>query len=122
MSTNSKQKSTSKNRGTFLTFLLVIMALHGIVAGFFYYSARLDDSIVSRPWLVGLMAIHSFANVIAAVGIWKWKMWAWQLYIASTILALAVGLLTMGVWSAFYMILPLAIVGWALRTKWNQFT
>jgi hypothetical protein len=122
MSTKSKQKSGAKQRGTFLTILLVIMALHGIVAGFFYYSARMDDSIITRPWLVTLMAIHSFANVIAAVGIWKWKMWAWQLYIASTILALVVGLLTMGVWSAFYMVLPLAIVGWALRTKWNLFT
>lgn len=122
MSTKSKQKSPTKTRGTFLTILLVIMALHEIVAGFFYYAARMDDSIVSRPWLVGLMAIHSFANVIAAVGIWKWKMWAWQLYIASAVLALVVGLLTMGVWSAFYMILPLAIVGWALRTKWDNFT
>jgi hypothetical protein len=122
MATKSKQKSSSKERGTFLTILLIIMALHGIAAGFFFYGARMDDSIINRPWLVTLMAIHSFANVIAAVGIWKWKMWAWQLYIASSILALAVGLLTMGVMSAFYMILPLAIIGWALRTKWDNFS
>ena len=68
------------------------------------------------------MVIHSFANVVAAVGIWNWKMWAWKLYIGSTLLALVVGLLAMGVWSAFYMVLPLAIVGWALRNKWDQFT
>jgi hypothetical protein len=60
--------------------------------------------------------------VIAAVGIWNWKMWAWQLYIASTLLALVVGLLSLGIMSAFYMVLPLAIVGWALRTKWDHFS
>ena len=122
MSTKSKQKSPTKTRGTFLTILLVIMALHGIVATFAFYSLRMDNSMISRTWLVTLMVIHSFANVIAAVGIWKWKMWAWQLYLASTILGLAVGLLTMGMLSAFYAVLPLAIIGWALRTKWDNFT
>jgi len=122
MSTKSKQKSPTKTRGTFLTILLVIMALHGIVATFVFYSLRMDNSMISRTWLVTLMLIHSFANVIAAVGIWKWKMWAWQLYIASTILGLAVGLLTMGMLSAFYAVLPLASVGWALRTRWDNFT
>ena len=121
-SKSKKKKNKPKDRGTLLTILLVVIALHGILAGFFYYFARMDDSIITRPWLVGLMAIHSFANVIAAVGIWKWKMWAWQLYIASAVLALVVGLLTMGIWSAFYMVLPLAIVGWALRTKWDYFS
>ena len=122
MSTKSKKKSTPKHRGTFLTILLVIIGLHGIVAGIFYYYARLDDSIVTRPWLLMLMAIHFFANVISAVGIWKWKMWGWQLYVASTVLALVVGLLAIGIWSVFYMILPLAIVGWVLRTKWDNFS
>ena len=121
MSTKSKKKATPKHRGTFLTILLVIMALHGIVAGFLY-SSGMDDSSISRPWLVMLMVIHSFANVIAAIGIWKWKMWGWRLYIASTVLALVVGLLGVGFWSVFYMVLPLIIVGWALRTKWNYFS
>ena len=122
MSTKSKQNSKSKNRGALLTILLVIMALHGLAATYLFYSLRIDESMISRPWLLTLMAIHSFANVIAAVGIWKWKMWAWNLYIASTILSLAVGLVSIGMWSVFYMVLPLAIVGWALRTKWNQFS
>ena len=122
MSTKSKQNSKSKNRGALLTILLVIMALHGLAATYLFYSLRIDESMISRPWLLTLMAIHSLANVIAAVGSWKWKMWAWNLYIASTILSLAVGLVSIGMWSVFYMVLPLAIVGWALRTKWNQFS
>ena len=122
MSKKSEPKSHTKTRGTILIILLVIMALHGIVAAFAYHSMRTPDAMISRPWLITLMVIHSLANVIAAVGIWNWKMWAWQLYIASTVLALVVGLLTMGMLSVFYMILPLAIVGWALRTKWDNFT
>ena len=120
MSTKLKQKS--KKRGTALTIVLVIMALHGLFATALFYSLRMDDSLITRPWLVTLMLIHSLANVVAAVGIWNWKMWAWQLYIASTILSLAVGLVTVGIWSAFYVVLPLAIVGWILRTKWDNFT
>lgn len=123
MSKRKRNKPVKKTRGTVLTVLVVIMALHGIVAGVFYYTANTgNDPMITRPWLLTLMVIHSFANVIAAVGIWKWKMWGWQLYIASTVLALVVGLLAVGIWSAFYMVLPLAIGGWALRTKWSYFT
>lgn len=110
------------NRGPWLSFLLVIVALQGLFATYLYYTLRMDESTISRPWLLSLMAIHSFANVIAAVGIWKWKMWGWHLYLVSTALSLGVGLVAIGVWTTFYMILPLAIVGWALRTKWKHFT
>ena len=98
------------------------MALHGIVAAFAFHSMSTPDAMISRPWLITLMVIHSILNVIAAVGIWKWKMWAWKLYMVSTVIGLAVGLLTMGMLSAFYAVLPMAIVGWALRTKWDNFT
>jgi lysylphosphatidylglycerol synthetase-like protein (DUF2156 family) len=108
-------------RGTVLTVLLVIMALHGIFATVLYYSISVNETYINRPWLLILMVIHSLANVIAAAGIWRWKKWGWQLYIVSTVLSLVVGLLTVGAWSAFYMVLPLAIVGWALRTKWDKF-
>lgn len=109
-------------RGTILTVLLVIMVIHGIFATILYYNLRVDETYITRPWLLTLMVVHSLANVIAALGIWKWKMWGWQLYIASTVLSLVVGLLTVGMWSVFYMVLPLAIVGWALRTKWKNFS
>jgi hypothetical protein len=120
----SKYQSRRKKveRGTVLTILLVIMALHGIFATVLYYSLRVNETYITRPWLLTLMVIHSLANVIAAAGIWQWKKWGWQLYIASTVLSLVVGLLTVGMWSAFYVVLPLAIVGWALRTKWDNFS
>jgi membrane protein YdbS with pleckstrin-like domain len=76
---------------------------------------------MSRPWLIGLMSLHFLLNVVAAVGIWFWKKWAMYVYAASTILAVVVGLLSIGIWSVFYMVLPFVILGWLLRTKWDYF-
>lgn len=115
-------KPKPKVRGTILTILLVVMALHGIVAGYFFYTYRMSTAYLDRPWILSLMAIHSLANVVAAVGIWNWKKWALYVYAASTVLALVVGLISVGIWSVFYMILPFVIVGWVLRDKWANFT
>ena len=115
-------KQKPKVRGTVLTILLVIMALHGLIAGYFYYFNSKDTASLDRPWILSLMAIHFFANVVAVVGIWYWKKWGLYVYAASTVLALVVGLLSVGIWSVFYMVLPLAILGWVLRTKWDYFT
>jgi hypothetical protein len=115
-------KQKPKVRGTVLTILLVIIGLHGLIAGYFYYAYRMNTASLDRPWILALMAIHFFANVVAAVGIWYWKKWALYVYAASTVLALVVGLISVGIWSVFYMVLPLAILGWVLRTKWDYFT
>jgi len=114
--------SKPKIHGTVLTILLVIMGLHGILGGIIYYALRMDTASISKPWLLGLMSLHFLMNVVAVVGIWFWKKWGLYVYAASTILALVVGLVSIGIWSVFYMILPLAILGWVLRTKWSYFT
>ncbi len=68
-----------------------------------------------------MMVVHFLANIAAAVGIWYWKKWGLYVYAASTILALVAGLISVGIWSLFYMVLPLAIIGWVLRSKWSYF-
>jgi cell division protein FtsW (lipid II flippase) len=119
------QKAPVKKRGTLLTIALVVMILHGLAAAIFYAVARQDaiqTNYMDRPWLIGLMSLHFLLNVVAAVGIWFWKKWSLYVYAVSTILAVVVGLLSIGIWSLFYMVLPLVIVGWLLRTKWSYFT
>jgi hypothetical protein len=116
------QKAPRKTRGTLLTIALVVIVLHGLIAALFYTTARLDTTYLDRPWALGLMALHFLLNVVAAVGIWYWQKWAMYVYAGSAILALVVGLLTVGIWSVFYMVLPLAILGWLLRTKWSYFS
>jgi len=96
------------------------MGIHGIIAGYMYYIWSTAPT-VQRPWIIGMMAVHFLANIVAAVGIFYWKKWALYVYAASTIIALVAGLLSVGIWSVFYMILPFVIVGWLLRTKWGYF-
>ena len=113
-------KPVHKERGFWLTFVLVIMALHGIVATLFYTSAKAGAAPNARTWILTLMIIHCVLDVIAVVGIWYWKKWALYVYAFSTVLSVIAGLLTgFGMYSVFYMIMPLVIIGWLLRTKWN---
>ena len=125
-STKNKQKKTQhaphKTRGPWLTIALVVMVLHGLAAAIFYAVARLDTTYMDKTWAISLMALHFLANVLAAVGIWYWQKWGLYVYAGSTILALFVGLMTVGIWSVFYMVLPLVILGWLLRTKWSYFS
>ncbi len=120
-SASSKGKQIQhKERGTWLTIALIIIILHGILGAIFYYAVRTDPNI-DRIWLVGLMILHWVLNVVAAIGIWSWKKWGLYLYIASTILAVTIGLLAIGMWSVFYFVLPLAILGYILRSKYEYF-
>jgi hypothetical protein len=113
-----EKKKPKKVRGFWLTAALVVMAIHGIFATYLYYT-QAHNPTIQLPWLLGLMVLHSLANVVAAVGIWFWKRWALYLYAASTVLAMVLGLMSVGFYSLFYMFLPLVIIGWLLRTKWD---
>lgn len=116
--TNKKKAPLKKEHGTLLIIVLVIMAVSGIGAAILYSTYAPE---VQRPWIITMMVVHSLADIVAAVGIFYWKKWGLYVYAASTILALVAGLLSVGIWSTFYMVLPLAIVGWLLRSKWSYF-
>ena len=115
---NKKKPVVHKQHGAVLTGALVIMAVHGIFAAYLYSTGAPE---VSRPWIISLMVVHSLANIVAAVAIFYWKKWGLYVYAASTILALVLGLISIGVWSVFYMILPFVILGWILRSKMQYF-
>ncbi len=120
MTTKKKNAPIRKERGFWLTFALILMAVHGIVAAVLYNALSVAPEI-QRPWIITMMVVHSLANVVAALGIFFWKKWALYVYAASTVLALIAGLISVGAWSVFYVVLPLAIVGWLLRSKWAYF-
>jgi hypothetical protein len=122
--TGSKGKATPqvkhKEHGAVLTIVIILIAFHGIIAAAAYNSMTTAPD-VNRPWIAGLMVLHSLANIVAAAGIYSWKKWGLYLYAASTVVAIVAGLLSVGMWSVFYMLLPAVIVGWLLRTKWDYF-
>ena len=117
---NKKQQVVKKERGTVLTIVLILIAIHGFFAAIMYYTLNTAPE-VQRPWIISMMVVHFLANILAAVGIYYWKKWGLYVYTGSTILALIAGLLAIGIWSTFYMVLPLAILGWLLRSKWDYF-
>lgn len=108
-------------RGTWLTIALVLMVLHGIVAALFFYFSKTDPA-VDRTWMLSLMVVHSLANVTAAVGIWYWKKWAMHVYFYSTIIGLVVGMMAVGWVAIFHFVLPAAILGYLMRSKWDYLT
>ena len=116
----AKKQAPKKVHGTLLTIALVVMAVHGLIAAILY-STMSTAPEVQRPWIIGMMVVHFLANVAAAVGIFYWKKWGLYVYAGSTILALVAGLISIGIWSVFYMVLPFVILGWLLRTKWDNF-
>ena len=115
---NKKKAPVKKEHGVLLTIVLVIMAVHGLFSGYLYYITAQE---ANRPWVMGLMAVHFLANVAAAIGIFYWKRWGLYVYAASTILAVVAGLLSVGIWSLFYMLLPFVILGWLIRSKQSYF-
>jgi len=130
-SRNKAAKPIKKERGFWLTFAIVLIVLHSIAAAIYYISAKagvtgtfpsfLSDPRTRQTVILTMMIVHMLANVVAALGIWFWKKWGLYVYAASAILALVAGLISVGIWSAFYMVLPVAILGWLVRTKWAYF-
>ncbi len=114
------RKSLLKSSRHSLTIALIVVVVHSLLAAVLYFGLRTDPA-VERTWILGLMVLHFLLNVVAAIGIYFWKMWGMYLYAASAVIALVVGLVSIGAWSAFYMVLPIAILGWLLRTKWDYF-
>lgn len=47
---SGKTKNQKKERGFWLSLLLVIMVLYGIFAAYFYYIVRVEESSLDRPW------------------------------------------------------------------------
>ena len=115
-----QKHAVKHHRSTLLTIAIVFMALHGIVAAI-AYGSMMGPENSQRPVAIAMMMIHFLANIAAAVGIYYWKKWGIYVYVASTLLAVAAGLLALGAWSVFYMLIPLLIFGYLLRNYWGNF-
>jgi hypothetical protein len=115
------RKKIHKERGIWVGLFLVLMILQGIIATYLFYQYQLSASVIDRPVTLALMILHSLANIAAAVGIWLWKRWGLFVYAGSTLLALIVGILAVGMWSTFSIILPFVILMWLLQEKLSYF-
>jgi hypothetical protein len=117
----AKNQVIKKKRGTALTIALIIIVLHGAAAAIAYSSMSTGPD-VQRPWIISMFVIHFLANIVAAIGIFLWKKWGISLYAASSILGVVAGALGVGLWSIFYLILPLVILGYIVKSKLKFFS
>ena len=124
MSRSSKSKSTSKKkeRGTWLSAWLILIALHSILYAFLILYLRGQSNEDSPVWMAIVVFVLSIVDVVAVIAIWNWKKWGLQLYAVTTVVAIAVGLMLTGTQLiVFHAILPLAILGYLIKDKWAQF-
>jgi hypothetical protein len=119
MSSNEK----NRERGIWLSVWLILLILHSIgVALFIYFAANQPDAPSTFPWYISALVISVLAKLIGAIAIWNWRRWGLYLYAGGVILAVVIGLMLTGLLSLVLVyVLPLAILGWLLKDKYNNF-
>lgn len=119
---SSKEQGHKKERGWLLTIAIILVILSGILSfGVAWSEGGLRGTALPN-WFVFAAAAAAIADIIAGIGLWRWKKWAYYLYLASTIVSMVLGLLVTGsAMFAFSRIIPFAIVGYIMVPKWNLF-
>lgn len=120
----SKVKQHRKpERGGLLTAAIVFVALHGLLV----LAVALGDnelrSVDSPSWYLPAMLVVALLDIAAAYGLWTWKLWGLYVYLAATIVVIALGLAATGsLGVAFSRFVPFAIVGYIVMPKRKHFT
>ena len=117
-----KNNQRKKERGTGLSIWLILIMLQSILAVFLIldYTKWADE--VSLPFILSGLFLAATARFVGAIAIWRWEKWGLYLYAGGVIAALAFSLVLTGnmLW-VFSDILPLAITGWLLKDKYDNF-
>ena len=111
------KKPARKERGTLLSVLIILIALHSVIATYVGYSS-LKDAYVSTPWGLPLLTAVSVAGIVSAAAMWYWKQWGITLYAIVCIIQAGVHLMMTGsLMVVFYDILPVAILAYVIRLQ-----
>jgi hypothetical protein len=119
----STHKPVKKQRGGFLSILLVLIFLHALLATAVAYST-LQEQYRATSWVLPVLALTSLASIVAAVAMWFWKKWGIYLYAAICVTQAVVHLLLTGSGLVvFYDMIPFVILGYVitLQSKNNLF-
>jgi hypothetical protein len=105
-----------KQRGGWLTAVIVIMAIHGIFNTIALLSMRKAEYSQVPPWLWATAFLVGIATVVSAVALWYWKRWGLYLYLVATAGSIAVGLFVYPSQIAvFYNLIPVLILTYILQ-------
>lgn len=110
-------------RGTALSVWLILVAAHSFLAIFLVLYLMKQPDSPTRDWLVTGLILLSGAKAVSVLAIWYWKRWGLYLYLGSVIGLTVIGLVMTGMLLyIFNEFLPLAITGWLLRGKLDNFS
>jgi hypothetical protein len=105
-----------------LSAWLILIMIHGVFASALIWYLRTQRDLSSPWWVWTTLFVTALADIVAAIGIWNWKRWGLRVYAISTAAGIAAGLvLTASQLIVFHDIIPLAILGWLVKDKWDYF-
>lgn len=123
MSHHKDKKKKTKHRGFWLSLVLVLMGISSLLSVFLILNyVQVPGTQPNYPWLLAGLFVATVAKLVAVVGIWFWEKWALYIYAGSVVATIAIGLMLTGTWLfTFNEVLPLAILGWLLKDKYDNF-
>lgn len=118
-----KKKGHQKERGIWASFWIILFALQTLLYIFLIYDSLYQDSVIDKPVLLVGLILVTLADLVGLFGIWFWKKWAWYVFGISTIVSIVLGLIATGdQLIVFHDVMPLVILGWVYRDKWDSFS
>lgn len=114
--------NSNKQRRTALTIAIIFVILHGLLMTIAAISTKNYNGEVSLPFTYALFVLSSLASAVAGLGLWRWKIWGFNLYLGASVLTAALAtMLTGSIMAAFWALIPFAIVGYIVRMDWHKF-
>jgi len=119
-----KHTPAPKQRTTLMTIAIAIVFLHGLIATaivFAYLYSIGGIGEINKQILFGLHAAAAVAGVIAAVALWRWKLWGLYVYAAAAVAEAALALMLVGMYGLFAELVPAFVVIYILYPKIKLF-
>jgi len=122
MTKKRSERKQAKERGGLLSAWLILLMIHGVLAAYSIYYIRADQNPSAIPWVLPTVFALGIADVVAGIAVWNWKRWGLHLYAIGTVVGIAVGLvLTRSQLWVFHDLIPLVILGYLVKGKWDYF-
>ena len=118
----ASKKPQQIERGTGLTIWLALLVIQSVLGIILIMDLTNRPEDPSRPYLLAALFVLSAAKLVGVLGIWLWKRWGLYAYAGAVVGIAIIGLVLTGTaLMIFYELLPVAITGWLLREKMQDF-